>query len=164
MPATGLIPKANGLPGTLPKFSNAGSVASAILIFLVAVILFSLIIGAVFVRMATQIVAGFTPSYGMACTAIIFSIAASIVVGIFIALFSAAGGSQISPLASSLSILLGLVVHAAIYGTVLRDGTEPIGFGKGFLVILFQQVLAIVIFIVLGIIAAVTVPLFFHHH
>ena len=125
------------------------------------VVIVALLIGAMFLRLATRIVAGFTPSYGMACGAIILSIGASILIGIVVGVVQAGNGGQPSAGLSLISLLVSLVVHACIYGTMLRDGTMPIGAGKGCLVNIVQAILGIVAavcLVVICIAAGVSLP------
>jgi hypothetical protein len=159
------IPNANGLPGTLPNFSNAGSAAAVIIPVLVISIVIGLLIGAMFVMLATRIVAGFTPSLGMACAAIFLSVCASVVLAVVLTLLRAGSGSQLPPIAGLISILVSIIVHSSIYGSVLRDRATPIGTGKGCLVILLQNILvviALVCIFVICVLAGVSLPILNH--
>jgi hypothetical protein len=152
------------LPRGLPAFPNAGAVAGPLIIVFVVALFVGLLIGAVFVRLATQIVAGFTPSFGMACATLILSFAASFAVGLVIGFLRIAGGggSQVSPGMSAFTVLVSLAVQACVYGAVLKDNTTPIGAGKGCLVSIVQTILVIVVVVGIALIAGLALPIFTH--
>jgi len=161
MPGAGTIPNPNAPPRFIPKPANAGSIALTMLLALGVGVLIALLIGVVFVKIATQMVAGFTPSFGMACTAILLSFGASILITIVVGVLQASNGGQPSLGLSLISLIVSIAVHAAIYGTVLRDGTTPIGSGKGCLVNLVQgilMILAVLCIVVICVVAGVSLP------
>jgi hypothetical protein len=164
MPGAGINPKGNGLPA-LPNFANAGSMAATVILIFIVALCIGLLIGAMFVMLATRMVAGFTPSFGMAIVAILLSVAASIAIATVMGLLRASSGGQLSPVISLISIVVSIIIHSCIYGAMLRDGAEPIGAGKGCLVILLQNILAVVVVIgiaVICVLAGVSLPVLNH--
>ena len=111
------------------------------------------LIGAVFVRLATRMVAGFTPPFGTSWLAAYLGFAASIIIVFVAGISLGASRGHVDASANILLMVIGFFVQAAIYGSLLKHPESgPIGFGKACLVSIVQLVAAAIIF---GIIALI---------
>jgi hypothetical protein len=126
------------------KNSSGHTVISIIeLIVLIVFSAISSLLGAVFVQLATKIVAGFKPPYRTAYVTTFISCCC--VIACFKLSIILAGVNMGTALI--LPLLVGLFTSSLLYGKKIRHPeTGPIGFGKGIRVACF---LAIVVFIVI---------------
>lgn len=112
------------------------------------------LIGAIFIRVATKIAAGFTPTYGTAYLAAFFGYTASVfsifIAGIIFGLSDqTANGSSVI-----LMMIIGFFVQAGVYSLVLNHpDTGNITFGQACLVSFIQIVMTLLIVGIVAIIA-----------
>jgi hypothetical protein len=135
------------------KNRSGPTVSVSELIELIVLIIFSAIsslLGAIFVQLATKIVAGFKPPYGTAY--ITTFISCCCVIACFIALPIISAGVNMGTVLI-LPLLVGFFTSSLLYGKKIRHPeTGPIGFGKGMLITCFLAMACFLIFFTVGIV------------
>ena len=90
---------------------------------------------ALFVQLGTKKIVKFKPSYGMAYKATLLSSLSFLIIGFEVGLFASLSGHSFTYDPIMLTTIIGFLVGAAIYGTLIKHPeTGPIGFRHGLLV------------------------------
>lgn len=116
------------------------------LIGLGAGVVFGSLIGAIFVRMATSMVAGFTPLFGTAWLVAFVGASGGLIAGYLTGAWIAANGGVVDTRANIFLIVLGFFIQSAVNGGLLKDPESgSIGLLKGSLVALVQLLVTAVL-------------------
>src|SRR3569833_1688494 len=101
----------------------------------------AVVVGGLFIMLATRIVAGFMPSFAQACIAALVAAIAAMILNWVVAM--ALGGSGMTSIVCL--VLVFLVSSAVINALVKRPGGTSLGFGTACLISLVQLVIEIVL-------------------